>query len=566
MTALSGARRNGPWRSAGLSAAMALALIVAFAKIPLTIPSAEIGVGLGLWWIALLVLLTRSFGGDGQALGFAELAQGAVPRFSLVFAASALLIEGALSAALSISMVRDWLLQGAQSWGFMALSPSPWLGFLLGLGLLLLVVMVMILGLPGESLGASVLLVVLGLAALVLSPLARGVTTTQAVFGNNLGLYLAPLVMSIPMYSLGLSLKPPRRRALIAGQVALVVMALWAGSSILFSASLSTPLASGQGFLLVALVPLLLLYVVHRFTVAYAVIAGLERNKLLGPRSVARSARLGAPLGVVVSVSVLIALLLLIGPEAKASLIAIWASTSVAGGGLGLRMAIPAIGKRQFLNAALGSAVAAGAVFFIAWLSIAAWAPSLLAVSSAGAMTGAIFLGVLLRPKLPRLRASTVEQLSAQNVDDMSLLTLHEAQELADTHRARVMVATLQASPAVLERAMMRAEDDRAFYLLYVDELAGMLYPPDVSPSAKAQQLLSLVSGKMNAKDFEVIPIWRIAHDPAASIAQAAKALNVDRVIVDPVHNRPLAEVLRGQTLGRLRSLLGEISLEVVMA
>jgi hypothetical protein len=55
-----------------------------------------------------------------------------------------------------------------------------------------------------------------------------------------------------------------------------------------------------------------------------------------------------------------------------------------------------------------------------------------------------------------------------------------------------------------------------------------------------------------------------VAHDPAASIAQAARQLNVDRVIVDVPEQAPLAVVLRGQTLSRLRKLLGNTALEVV--
>lgn len=168
------------------------------------------------------------------------------------------------------------------------------------------------------------------------------------------------------------------------------------------------------------------------------------------------------------------------------------------------------------------------------------------------------------RKRVPHLRATTAEHMAASAPGMLAVLTLEEAVEVAPTYRSRVLVACQKANQSLLERAVLRAADDKTVYVLYVDRIKGIFYPPRPSPSASALETLLEICSHLDNMGVQGVPVWRVAHDPAASIASAARALAVNRVLVDVVEAAPLGQLLSGHTLKRLRKILGDISLEVV--
>lgn len=574
MSQLSGARRSGVLSSMGLAAVLAIAEFVwrpAHILHPsaVSLPSVILGF---LTLLAVAFTLLWHFGRDSQILGFAEPAKGTLARLGLSIAAVMLVLHLALGAALQLQILSAWFV----NWIKLSSSLSPviaqWLPNLLPFMMLALVVMMVLWGLPGAGRAALILSFASFAAGLVqLLSINGKISFWPALQNVSFTTMFLPLIAVLPFTSLAPMLRSPRRRSLAAGFSIVVVM---------FAMSAWFPRAASKSamdadalpfWLLLPLGLTLLLAMVLYFVVVYSVAAGLERQRLMPSWLIKRNSTRGAAVGIVVVMTVLVAgfsTVLLWQPAIRfgAFVHADLLLAALALMALTWRILISLHRDHKDQRLAKWIAVyafvaSAGFAFWL--LSIGSWwswSLTILAIILAGTLCA----GSRLNSRLPHLRATTVEQLSAVLADDTDILTLHEAEQVLDTHHARVLVATLFASDEVLHRAMMRAEDEQRFYLLYVDELPGMLYPPQVEPSKNARALLQNVSEKVGAKGFEVIPIWRIAHDPAASIAQAAKKLQVDRVIVDPQHSRPLAEILHGQTMGRLRKLLGSVALEVV--
>jgi hypothetical protein len=566
MTSLpSATRRAGPLHAAGIGATLAVGASVLSSAGPFAAAAGSaLQPALLLGWAALAaLLLVWVHAADAFVVGFAAPLRKPVESGLLAGAAAALLLEGAvLGGGLLHALVVHWwpLLPGAARIAEPALVARVLAGLLA-----VLVVGAAVRGWVGAasaSIAAAVLAVAGVATALAIAPASapatRAATTAQGWLQG------APLLALLPLLALAPAFKPPKRRTLGVAAVALigVVALLWLAGPLLQG----TRVAAGRSaslVLLVALTPACLLAVLHRLVAGYEVAAGIERSALLPAWLVGRSKRLGTPLLVLglQLAGVLLGVFLLDVEQAFVAAVALagLATTLFAlhAAGLGWH-------GRRWWTLPVALLVVAGA----AGLSVAA---TLAAPVLAGSLLAlALGLGVLAlglraaQSRVPHLRAASVEKLAASSPHGIPILTLHEAIDVVDNYKPRVLVATRRGSRDLLERAALRAEDDRAVFVLYVDELPGMFYPPHVAPSATAVELLLKVCSALDSRGYQGIPIWRVAHDPAASIAQAARDLRVERVLVDVGSTRPLSAVLSGRTLSRLRKLLGKVSLEVV--
>ncbi|MFH1808522.1 MAG: hypothetical protein ABIJ09_07250 [Pseudomonadota bacterium] len=566
MTALPSATRR-----AGRLHATAIAVILAAGATVLTsaglgswaVPGPLSGILLGVWILSTTLLLVWVHAADAFAVGFAAPLQRPVESAVLVTAAMALLLEGALlGGGVLSSLGMRWL----------PLLPwAPWFPDTVLAGRLvagLLATLIVGVGARGWV-GSAVASILAAGATLVgvLAVLNGGATpaTPVEVTDELRGWFAAaPLLSLLPLLVLAPAFKPPKRRTLGTAAVGLVVgvVALALGAPLLLRSALGAQDRT-ELVLLACWTPAVLLAVLHRLVVGYEVAAGIERSGLFPTWLVRRSRRLGTPVPVLILqlLGMLGVIFLLDVEHSFASAVALAGLATglfaVQAGRLGWQQ------RRWWVLPCAAVAVLGASTFVVIAAREASDIVVVLLVASA--LLGAVALGVRAsKPHVPHLRAESVEALAASSPRGIPILTLHEALEVADNYKARVLVATLRGSHDLMERAALRAEDDRAVFVLFVDEIPGMFYPPHVAPSATAVELLLKVCSELDARGYQGIPIWRVAHDVAASIAQAARDLHVDRVIVDVGAARPLGEVLRGGTLSRLRTLLGKLSLEVV--
>jgi nucleotide-binding universal stress UspA family protein len=169
--------------------------------------------------------------------------------------------------------------------------------------------------------------------------------------------------------------------------------------------------------------------------------------------------------------------------------------------------------------------------------------------------------------KVPAITAATAEARGAASAQASRILSVDEAVELAPLERANVMVALRGPNPRLLEEAALRVRGDKAnnAYIVFVDEMPGLFYPVDPKPTQEAMNVLAEAERELAARGVTAIPIWRLGHDAASAIADAAERLGADGVMVGTSKRTALWHLVRGNVLkGLTRKLPRELSLIIV--
>src|SRR6185503_21183663 len=97
------------------------------------------------------------------------------------------------------------------------------------------------------------------------------------------------------------------------------------------------------------------------------------------------------------------------------------------------------------------------------------------------------------------------------------------------------MLAIRDESPRLIQEGITRAKGkgESAIYCIYVEEWPGLFAgdTPHV-PNEQGMQTLkaALQAGREN--QIEIVPIWAVSHNAAEAIANAAKALDVNAVVI----------------------------------
>jgi amino acid transporter len=140
----------------------------------------------------------------------------------------------------------------------------------------------------------------------------------------------------------------------------------------------------------------------------------------------------------------------------------------------------------------------------------------------------------------------------------VQVVTLAEAVDLRDTYNSKTMVCVRGVNERLLAEAVMRAHGagDTALYVMFVDEVPGLFYPPKTGPSDEAQEVLRDACALVEKQKVAAIPLWRMAHDAGDSIAAAADTLGVTAVFVGTTHRTAIWHLLRGNVLKGLISKL----------
>jgi nucleotide-binding universal stress UspA family protein len=164
--------------------------------------------------------------------------------------------------------------------------------------------------------------------------------------------------------------------------------------------------------------------------------------------------------------------------------------------------------------------------------------------------------------KRMRRRGSAVsmeeaERLAAETPAAAQILTLAEAVELRPAYAPKTLLCLRGVNQRILEEAATRLvglkQHDIA--VLYVEEVPGLFVPRDTEPSHDARRVLELAVSWLNEEGFTAVPIWRLARDAGEAIAQVARALQCNAVLVGTSQRGTLWRVLRGNVLSRLISL-----------
>jgi amino acid transporter len=136
----------------------------------------------------------------------------------------------------------------------------------------------------------------------------------------------------------------------------------------------------------------------------------------------------------------------------------------------------------------------------------------------------------------------------------VEILTLAEAIEMRAMYASTTLVAMRAPNLRLFQEAASRARGggEQAVYLLFVDEVPGLFFPPKTGPSREAREVLATSADFFRRAGLVAVPLWRMAHDAGASIAGAARRLQVQAVMVGTSQRSAIWHLLRGNVLESL--------------
>ena len=208
---------------------------------------------------------------------------------------------------------------------------------------------------------------------------------------------------------------------------------------------------------------------------------------------------------------------------------------------------------------------------FTSLLVVVAWGVNLIEKQKATLFGGSVTLvgfaialavrrGYIGRPKSGFTEAEAAEQAAAQLESAVEVVTLDEAMEMRVMYPSTTLVAVRAANLRLFQEALARARGsgDAAVYVIYVDEVPGLFFPPKSGPSREALQVLQAAVDYFKQAGMTAVPIWRMGHDAGASVAGAARKLGADAVMVGTSQRNAVWHLLRGSVL---KSLVKELPL-----
>ena len=134
-------------------------------------------------------------------------------------------------------------------------------------------------------------------------------------------------------------------------------------------------------------------------------------------------------------------------------------------------------------------------------------------------------------------------------------MTVSEAKEITPLYQSSSLVALKTLNLHLLEEAALRvkAMGENSIYLAYVEESPpSMDLPTELTPSAQSLELLNHAQKDMEAKGITAVPIWRLGEDPGKLIADTARELDVNAVMIGVTKRSALTNLLRGDVLRTL--------------
>jgi amino acid transporter/nucleotide-binding universal stress UspA family protein len=163
-------------------------------------------------------------------------------------------------------------------------------------------------------------------------------------------------------------------------------------------------------------------------------------------------------------------------------------------------------------------------------------------------------------PFIERLQARAYRASEDLVEDELkNLMTLAEAVEVKPLYSSSTLLALRDESPRLVEEGVTRAKGkgEAAVYCIYVEEWPGLF--AGTTPHAPNEQGVETLKTALQAvreNQIEMIPIWTVSHNAAEAIANAARALDVDAVIIGVSRRSAFYHMLRGHVVKGLMKRL----------
>jgi nucleotide-binding universal stress UspA family protein len=188
-------------------------------------------------------------------------------------------------------------------------------------------------------------------------------------------------------------------------------------------------------------------------------------------------------------------------------------------------------------------------------------AVTLIGMITAIGVRRAWFLDLLVQiPFIQRLQARAYRASEGLVEEELKgLMTLAEAVEVKPLYSSSTLLALRDESPRLIQEGITRAlgRGESALYCIYVEEWPGLF--AGATPHAPNEQGVETLKAALQAargKSVEIIPIWAVSHNAAEAIANAAKALDVDAVIIGASRRSAFYHMLRGHVVkGLMKNL-----------
>jgi len=150
--------------------------------------------------------------------------------------------------------------------------------------------------------------------------------------------------------------------------------------------------------------------------------------------------------------------------------------------------------------------------------------------------------------------AEAAEKAAAELASAIEIVTLEEAMDMKAMYVSTTLVAVRAPNLRLFQEALARARGagDAAIYVIYVDEIPGLFFPPKSGPSHDALSVLTAAVDYFKQANMAAVPIWRMGHDAGASLAGAARRLGDQAEMVGTSQRNAVWHLLRGSVLKSL--------------
>jgi amino acid transporter/nucleotide-binding universal stress UspA family protein len=202
---------------------------------------------------------------------------------------------------------------------------------------------------------------------------------------------------------------------------------------------------------------------------------------------------------------------------------------------------------------------------FTSFLILMSWAVNLVHKQLATIFGGGVTLigfglayavrrGWMGTPRSGFVSAEAAETAGGKLESAVDILTLAEAIDMRAMYASSTLVSMRAPNLRLFQEAAARArgKGEQAVYLLFVDEIPGLFFPPKTGPSHEARDVLATSADFFRRAGLTAVPLWRMAHDAGASIASAARKLGVEVVMVGTSQRSAVWHLLRGNVLESL--------------
>ena len=144
-------------------------------------------------------------------------------------------------------------------------------------------------------------------------------------------------------------------------------------------------------------------------------------------------------------------------------------------------------------------------------------------------------------------------------VPSVNVLTVSEAKEITPLYRSSSLVAIKTLNQSLLADAALRVKalGESSLYLAYVEETPPAAeLPTEAEPSPQSLELLAQAQKEMEERGITAIPVWQLGDNPGNLIANAARELGVNTVMIGTTKRSTLMNLLRGNVLRTLTKRL----------